>query len=108
MEFPALVKSRSGFRVEPDLRDYEATRASFSWEAAALEGLPGGRGLSPRAILAESFAKADGCSRGRGGSIPEADYQKPATLDSCVDSLAARMRPQPQDAAQFPEKGACR
>jgi acetyl-CoA synthetase len=48
MDFPALVKSRSGFRVEPNLRDYEATRASFSWEAAAaaLEGLPGGRGLN--------------------------------------------------------------
>jgi acetyl-CoA synthetase len=48
MDFPVLVKPRSGFRVEPNLRNYEATRASFSWEAAAaaLEGLPGGRGLN--------------------------------------------------------------
>jgi len=48
MGFPVLVKPRSGFRVEPNLRDYEATRASFSWEAAAaaLQGLPGGRGLN--------------------------------------------------------------
>jgi acetyl-CoA synthetase len=48
MDFPALVKPRSGFRVEPNLRDYEAACASFSWDAAAaaLDGLPGGRGLN--------------------------------------------------------------
>ena len=40
-------------------------------------------------------------------AIPEADYQKLSTLDACVDYLAARLRPQPRDAAQFPEKGAC-
>jgi acetyl-CoA synthetase len=35
-------------RVPPNLVDYEAARASFSWDAArdALDGLPGGRGLN--------------------------------------------------------------
>ena len=35
-------------RVSPNLRDYERTRAAFSWERAreALDGLPGGRGLN--------------------------------------------------------------
>ncbi|MGZ6125092.1 MAG: AMP-binding protein, partial [Myxococcales bacterium] len=44
MDFPILVKSRSGLRVEPNLLDYESVRASFSWREAAkaLDGLPGG------------------------------------------------------------------
>ncbi len=39
-------------------------------------------------------------------AIPEADYQRLATIDACVDYLAARMQPKAQDGAQFPEKGA--
>ena len=39
-------------------------------------------------------------------AIPEADYQRLATIDACVDYLAARMQPKPQNAAQFNEKGA--
>ena len=39
-------------------------------------------------------------------AIPEADYQKLGTIDACVEYLAARMQPKPQDVAQFPEKGA--
>ena len=36
------------FTVTPNLVDYEAARASFSWDAARAElsGLPGGRGLN--------------------------------------------------------------
>ncbi|HTO99294.1 MAG TPA: acyl carrier protein [Myxococcales bacterium] len=41
-------------------------------------------------------------------AIPETDYQKLATLDACVDYLAARMQPKPQDGTKFPEKGAWR
>jgi acetyl-CoA synthetase len=35
-------------RIAPNLADYDAARASFSWDAARarLEGLPGGRGLN--------------------------------------------------------------
>ncbi len=48
MPFPVLAKPRSGFSVEPNLRDYEATCSSFTWDSAvsALDGLPGGRGLN--------------------------------------------------------------
>ena len=43
-----IVKVREGREVLPNLRDYEAARAAFSWNAARseLEGLPDGRGLN--------------------------------------------------------------
>jgi acetyl-CoA synthetase len=43
-----IVKSRQGWDVEPNLLDYEATRARFRWAdaRAALDGLPDGRGLN--------------------------------------------------------------
>jgi acetyl-CoA synthetase len=43
-----IRKDPAAFGVRPNLLDYEAERASFSWNAAraALDGLPGGRGLN--------------------------------------------------------------
>jgi acetyl-CoA synthetase len=43
-----IVKSPAALRVPPNLADYAAVRASFSWEAARreLDGLPGGAGLN--------------------------------------------------------------
>ncbi|MGZ6123409.1 MAG: acyl carrier protein [Myxococcales bacterium] len=41
-------------------------------------------------------------------AIPEADYQRLATIDACVDYLAARTQPKTQDGTQLPEKGAWR
>jgi acetyl-CoA synthetase len=43
-----IAKPPGGFRVEPNLKDYAAACAGFSWEAARarLDGLPGGRGLN--------------------------------------------------------------
>jgi len=41
-------------------------------------------------------------------AIPEADYQRLATIDACVDYLAARMQPKTQNGTRFPEKGAWR
>ncbi len=48
MHWPPIAKPRSGWKVVPNLVDYERTRAEFSWAAArrALDGLPGGRGLN--------------------------------------------------------------
>jgi acetyl-CoA synthetase len=48
VRFDAIPKPPSGWRVRPNLVDYDAARASFSWEAAAqrLAGLAGGRGLN--------------------------------------------------------------
>ena len=43
-----LIRKSSAPPVTPNLRDWSATRASFSWDAARaeLDGLPGGRGLN--------------------------------------------------------------
>jgi acetyl-CoA synthetase len=43
-----IVKPHRPWRVEPNLLAYDRARAAFSWDAAraALDGLPGGRGLN--------------------------------------------------------------
>jgi acetyl-CoA synthetase len=43
-----IRKPRSGWAVPPNLVDYAAARASFTWDTARreLDGLPGGRGLN--------------------------------------------------------------
>jgi acetyl-CoA synthetase len=47
-EWGVIAKPRSGWRVTPNLADYETVRGSFTWEDARreLDGLPGGRGLN--------------------------------------------------------------
>jgi acetyl-CoA synthetase len=47
-EWGVIVKPRTGWRVTPNLVDYERARASFTWEDARseLDGLPGGAGLN--------------------------------------------------------------
>ncbi len=48
MEWQPIEKSPSDWKVEPNLLDYETTRAEFSWEAirGELDGLPNGQGLN--------------------------------------------------------------
>jgi acetyl-CoA synthetase len=43
-----IVKTPESWPLPPNLRDYDAVRRAFSWEAAGreLDGLPGGRGLN--------------------------------------------------------------
>ena len=43
-----IVKPPRPWRIEPNLSDYDGAYASFSWQQAraALDGLPGGRGLN--------------------------------------------------------------
>jgi acetyl-CoA synthetase len=43
-----IKKPKSGWPVPPNLVDYQATRSSFTWEAASrwLDGLPGAKGLN--------------------------------------------------------------
>ena len=57
-----IRKPCGGWRVVPNLRDYERTRAEFSWAAArrALDGLPGGAGLN---IAHEAVDRHAGGSR---------------------------------------------
>ena len=46
--YKAIRKQRSGWAVAPNLVDYDASRAGFSWDQARgwLDGLPGGAGLN--------------------------------------------------------------
>ena len=48
MEWQPIEKSPSDWKVEPNLLDYDTTRAEFSWEAirGELDGLPNGQGLN--------------------------------------------------------------
>jgi acetyl-CoA synthetase len=48
MDWKPIRKSFTDWTVQPNLLDYEQTRAYFSWHAIEqeLEGLPGGRGLN--------------------------------------------------------------
>ncbi|MCC6610200.1 MAG: acetate--CoA ligase [Burkholderiales bacterium] len=48
MPYEPIVKLPGALRVPPNLADYAAGRAAFTWEAARaeLDGLPGGRGLN--------------------------------------------------------------
>jgi len=48
MEWQPIEKAPSDWTVEPNLLDYESTRAEFSWEAirGELDGLPNGQGLN--------------------------------------------------------------
>jgi acetyl-CoA synthetase len=48
MEWQPIEKTPGDWSVDPNLLDYEATRAEFSWEAilGELDGLPDGQGLN--------------------------------------------------------------
>ncbi|NOT55142.1 MAG: acetate--CoA ligase [Deltaproteobacteria bacterium] len=48
MDWKAIIKPRDGWAVVPNLKDYERTRATFSWHQARqqLDGLPDGRGIN--------------------------------------------------------------
>ena len=61
MERPRIIRTRAGGQaVAPNLADYAAVRAGFSWDAArrSLEGLPGG-GLNIAHEAVERHARAD-------------------------------------------------
>jgi acetyl-CoA synthetase len=79
---PTIHKRMSEGAVQPNVPDYDAARASFSWDEArrALDGLPGGRGLN---IAHEAVDRhADGPLRGRvalrwlrrDGTVTDATY----------------------------------
>jgi acetyl-CoA synthetase len=48
VRWETIRKQTGGWAVPPNLVDYDAARAAFSWDAARreLDGLPGGRGLN--------------------------------------------------------------
>ena len=63
-----IIKPQRPWPVEPNLTDYAAARAAFSWETArrALDGLPGGRGLN---IAHEAVDRHAAGPRGRAVAI---------------------------------------
>jgi acetyl-CoA synthetase len=63
--WPAITKDPSSFRVRPNLVDYEAACAAFTWDEArrALSGLPGGRGLNIAYEAVDRHAAGSGAAR---------------------------------------------
>jgi len=66
MEWTPIRKEHANGADEPNLRDYDAVRASFSWASARdeLAGLPGGRGLNIAHEAVDRHAASD-----RGGHV---------------------------------------
>ncbi|NVM94247.1 acetate--CoA ligase [Arthrobacter wenxiniae] len=63
--WPVIRKDITGFRVRPNLVDYEAACAGFSWDEArrALSGLPGGAGLNIAYEAVDRHAAGGNASR---------------------------------------------
>jgi acetyl-CoA synthetase len=83
MDRPAVIrKNVAEFRVRPNLTDYEAVRAGFSWEAVRreLEGLPGG-GVNIAWEALDRHARGPAAARvalrwlGRDGSTRDIRYE---------------------------------
>jgi acetyl-CoA synthetase len=82
----AAAKRRARLAVEPNMPDYEAARAAFSWARARaeLDGLPGGRGLNIAHEAVDCHAGAKTAIRwlGRHGERREISYAELAALSS--------------------------
>jgi hypothetical protein len=76
---PRIAEAPRDWRVSPNLLDYEAARATFSWAAARREltDLDSMDFLNFVISLHEAL----------GVDVPEVDYPKLATLDGCVGYL---------------------
>ena len=91
--------------VRPNVVDYEAARAAFTWEAArrALDGLPGGRGLNIAHEAVDRHAAGTGSDRvavcwlRRDGGVEEATYGQLAAATNRFANLLARLAVAPGD-----------
>ncbi len=80
--FAAIAKPRGGWRVPPNLIDYDDARAHFTWARARrqLDGLPGGGGLHIAHEAVDRHAKGSRRERvairwrGRRGAVRELTY----------------------------------
>jgi acetyl-CoA synthetase len=81
--WPTIVKPPRPWRVEPNLGDYEAGCAAFSWDRARRElaGLPGGRGLNIAHEAVDRHAAGPAAARvairwvGRKGECQDISYR---------------------------------
>src|SRR5512146_1201612 len=92
MERPRIIRKRAGGQaVAPNLADYAAVRAGFSWEAARreLEGLPDG-GLNIAHEAVERHARADRVAfrfLSAGGAQRDVSYTELSRLSSRFANL---------------------
>jgi acetyl-CoA synthetase len=65
MAWESIKKTRAGWRVVPNLQDYEQARAAFSWDQARgeLDGLPGRQGLNIAHEAVDRHAAGPRCDR---------------------------------------------
>jgi acetyl-CoA synthetase len=65
MPWRPIIKNRCGWRVPPNLQDYELARAAFSWDHARreLDGLPNGQGLNIAHEAVDRHAASGRCQR---------------------------------------------
>ncbi len=91
------ISKRRPFAVPPNLADYEATRASFTWDAARseLDGLPGGRGLNIAYEAVDRHAAGERRDHlalrwlGKRGEVRDLSY---GSLALCSDLFAGALR----------------
>ncbi len=97
MAFLPITKSPGDWTVAPNLRDYEAARAAFSWAGARRElaGLPGGRGLNIAHEAVDRLAEGPRAGQvalrwlGKSGEVREIAY---AELRSLTNRFANVLR----------------
>lgn len=65
IRWPAITKDIGSFQVRPNLVDYDAACAAFTWDEGrrALSGLPGGRGLNIAYEAVDRHAAGPGAGR---------------------------------------------
>jgi acetyl-CoA synthetase len=91
--------------VRPNVVDYEAVRAAFTWEAArrALDGLPAGRGLNIAHEAVDRHAAGIGGDRvavrwlRRDGGVEEATYGQLAAATNRFANVLGRLAVAPGD-----------
>ena len=96
---PIIRKPSAGWSVEPNMPNYAATRARFTWAAARLEldGLPGNRGLNiayeavDRHVAAGRGAKPALIWLGKDGARRTLSYAELAAASNRFANLCARL-----------------
>jgi acetyl-CoA synthetase len=102
---PTIRKGAWPAGVTPNVVDYAAARAGFSWDAArrALGGLPGGRGLNIAHEAVDRYATGASCDRvavrwlRRDGRADEATYGELSTATNRFANVLARLGIAPGD-----------
>ena len=99
MRWPAIVKTTRRAGVAANLPDYDRSRAEFSWTEAraALNGLPGGRGLNIAHEAVDRHAEGPHRSRvalrciSRGGAVRDLTYAELREATSRFANVLTRL-----------------